>query len=46
MSSSERRKPYPFDVIEPKWQAHWDEHRTFEVPNPGEARFDPSRPKF
>jgi leucyl-tRNA synthetase len=44
--SSERRKPYPFDVIEPKWQAHWDQHRTFVVPNPGEAGFDASRPKF
>jgi leucyl-tRNA synthetase len=44
--SSERRKSYPFDVIEPKWQAHWAAHRTFEVPNPGDPGFDASRPKF
>jgi leucyl-tRNA synthetase len=44
--SSERRKPYPFDVIEPKWQSHWEKHRTFDVPNPGEAGFDGTRPKF
>ena len=31
--------------IEPRWQAHWLEHRTFAVPNPGQAGFDPSRPK-
>jgi leucyl-tRNA synthetase len=46
MSSSERRKPYPFDVIEPKWQAHWDAHHSFDVPNPGDPGFDPSKPKF
>jgi len=44
--SSERRKPYPFDVIEPRWQAHWEQHHTFDVPNPGQPGFDPSRPKF
>ena len=44
--SSERRKSYPFDTIEPKWQAHWERHRTFDVPNPGDPGFDPSRPKF
>jgi leucyl-tRNA synthetase len=44
--SSERRKSYPFDLLEPKWQAYWDEHRTFDVPNPGDPRFDGSRPKF
>jgi leucyl-tRNA synthetase len=46
MSSSERRKSYPFDVLEPKWQQYWDGHRTFEVKNPGEAGFDAGRPKF
>ncbi|HEX4085601.1 MAG TPA: leucine--tRNA ligase [Chthoniobacteraceae bacterium] len=45
-SSSERRKPYPFDLIEPKWQAYWDEHHTFQVANPGEPGFDASRPKY
>ena len=38
--SSERRKPYPFDQIEPKWQAIWDERQIFHVPNPGEKSFD------
>jgi leucyl-tRNA synthetase len=44
--SSERRKPYPFDEFEPKWQAIWEEQQLFHVPNPGETGFDPSRPKF
>ncbi len=46
MSSSDRRKPYPFDQIEPKWQARWDAEETFRVANPGEPGFDASRPKF
>jgi leucyl-tRNA synthetase len=25
----ELRKKYPFDKIEPKWQRHWAEHKTF-----------------
>lgn len=44
--SSERRKPYPFDQIEPKWQAIWDERCPFHAPNPGETNFDPAKPKF
>jgi leucyl-tRNA synthetase len=44
--SSERRKPYPFDQIEPKWQAIWDEHQLFHPLNPGEKNFDPAKPKF
>ena len=43
---SERRKSYPFDQIEPKWQAIWEERQLFCVPNPGEKNFDPSKPKF
>jgi leucyl-tRNA synthetase len=43
---NERRKPYPFDRIEPKWQARWDERRAFHAPNPGEENFDPAKPKF
>ena len=43
---SDRRKPYPFDLIEPKWQARWDERRLFHAPNPGEPGFDPTRPKY
>jgi leucyl-tRNA synthetase len=44
--SSERRKPYPFDEIEPKWQAIWEERRLFHAPSPGEKDFDPAKPKF
>ena len=44
--SSDRRKPYPFDQIEPKWQAIWDERQIFHAPNPGEQGFDPAKPKF
>src|SRR6187401_2069250 len=44
--SSDRRKPYPFDEIEPKWQAIWDERQPFHAPNPGEQGFDPAKPKF
>src|ERR1700737_3584379 len=44
--SSERRKPYPFDRIEPKWQSIWEERQVFHVPNPGEKDFDPAKPKF
>jgi leucyl-tRNA synthetase len=43
---SERRKPYPFDQIEPKWQAIWDERQLFHALNPGEGNFDPAKPKF
>src|SRR2546423_650798 len=43
---SERRKPYPFDRLEPKWQVIWEEARTFHAPNPGETNFDPAKPKF
>jgi leucyl-tRNA synthetase len=43
---SERRKPYPFDRIEPKWQAIWDERQIFHAPNPGEKGFDSTKPKF
>ncbi len=44
--SSDRRKPYPFDQIEPKWQAIWDERQLFHGPNPCEKGFDPAKPKF
>jgi leucyl-tRNA synthetase len=43
---SERRKPYPFDQIEPKWQAIWEERQLFHAPNPGEKHFEPAKPKF
>ncbi|MEQ1851123.1 MAG: class I tRNA ligase family protein, partial [Chthoniobacteraceae bacterium] len=44
--SNDRRKPYPFDVIEPRWQRAWDERQTFHTPNPGEPGFDATRPKY
>jgi leucyl-tRNA synthetase len=43
---NERRKPYPFDQIDSKWQAIWDENRSFHAPNPGEENFDPAKPKY
>jgi leucyl-tRNA synthetase len=43
---NERRKPYPFDRLEPKWQTIWDETRAFHAPNPGEENFDSNKPKF
>jgi leucyl-tRNA synthetase len=43
---SERRKQFPFDEFEPRWQARWEAEKTFSVPNPGEPCFDPSKPKF
>jgi leucyl-tRNA synthetase len=42
----ERRKPYPFDKFEPKWQAIWEQRQLFHAPNPGEKGFDPAKPKF
>ena len=46
MSTSDRRKPYPFDFIEPAWQRVWAERGTFRVANPGEPGFDATRPKY
>src|SRR2546422_10512320 len=43
---SGRRKPYPFDQLEPKWQAIWEERQLFHAPNPSEKGFDPAKPKF
>ena len=44
--TSERRKPYPFDQIEPKWQAIWEDRQLFHAPNPGEKGFERAMPKF
>ena len=43
---SDRRKPFPFDEFEPAWQARWDAEKTFRTPNPGDADFDATKPKF
>ncbi len=32
--------------IETKWQHWWQEHQTFRQPNPGDADFDKSKPRF
>jgi leucyl-tRNA synthetase len=31
------RRQYPFHLIEPKWQAFWDEQQTFRAWNPGDS---------
>jgi leucyl-tRNA synthetase len=43
---SERRKQYPFDEIEAKWQGLWDQEKTFRASNPGDPDFDPEKPKY
>src|SRR5882762_4498543 len=35
MASS--RRQYPFQLIEPKWQEHWQRHQLFRAWNPGET---------
>src|SRR5512134_3779889 len=37
---------YDHRDIEARWQEAWIERKTFRTPNPGEAGFDPSRPKY
>jgi leucyl-tRNA synthetase len=44
--SDERRKPFPFDQFEPKWQGVWEKENTFHAPNPDETGFDAAKPKF
>ena len=44
--STERRRSYPYDQIEPKWQERWESARTFHAPNPGESGFDPAKAKY
>jgi len=43
---SSQRKQYPFPQFEPKWQQHWAETEAYRTPNPGEADFDPAKPKY
>jgi len=40
------RGEYSPKQIESKWQAYWEEHHTFQTPNPGEPGFDATKPKF
>ncbi len=44
MSAS--RKQFPFPDFEPFWQHRWQEVGAFRVPNPGDADFDPAKPKY
>lgn len=44
--SSEQRKAFPFSEFEPKWQAEWEARKAFRTPNPGEAGFDATKPKY
>ena len=37
---------YDPHAIEARWQAVWEAERTWEVPNPGDAEFDGSKPKY
>ena len=32
--------------IETRWQRRWEQERTFAAPNPGQAGFDASKPKY
>ena len=43
---SSQRKQYPFPQFEPKWQQHWARTEAYRTPNPGEADFDPVKPKY
>ena len=36
---------YQPHAIERRWQEVWERERTWEVPNPGDPGFDPSKPK-
>ena len=37
---------YDFRAIEAKWQNYWRDHKTYRTAGPGEAGFDPAKPKF
>ena len=37
---------YDPHAIERRWQAVWEQERTWEVPNPGDPGFDDSMPKY
>lgn len=43
---SSQRKQFPFPDFEPKWQQHWEASAAYRTPNPGEAGFDSSKPKY
>ncbi len=41
-----QRKPFPFPEFEPRWQQQWLADGVFRAPNPGDANFDATKPKF
>lgn len=43
---SDTRKPFPFRDFEPQWQSRWESEKTFRTPGPGDADFDPNKPKY
>lgn len=43
---STQRKPFPFSEFEPYWQKAWLECGAFRAPDPNDADFDASRPKY
>ncbi len=43
--SSDETQRYDPHAIERRWQAVWASERTWEVPNPGDERFDEAKPK-
>ena len=46
LMSSEQRKAFPFSEFEPKWQGEWEASKAYRTPNPGDADFDASKPKY
>ncbi len=46
MSTTATAATYDFLAIEKKWQEYWAKHETFRALNPGEAGFDPDKPKL
>ena len=46
MSSEQQRKAFPFSEFEPKWQDVWEAKKAFRTPNPGDADFDATKPKY
>ena len=40
------RQTYPPSEIEARWQQYWLQNDVFHTPNPGDADFDPAKPKY
>lgn len=43
---SSQRKQFPFPDFESAWQKRWLENGAFRALNPGDADFDPAKPKY